>query len=379
MTADDWPFALADGDSLALLVAESASDPCRVAAPMELAKDIWFLNGHSVSFPQDWHGFLGSHIVDRIRGSSFCLAMLERHSDDVNGLAHRLDRLYFCVQIHGFPGLGEFWTIPLGFSQGGLEPRGLWSGRYLPLPDTEGFATTAETLKAAVAMLPNALLVFDTDGGWQRLRRGGHALSRAMREPWPDFRLHYYMQALEAVIKPGKGSATGSDFRRRAALFTARSPEATSAIEDMYELRCNAEHLHEWTAPRPPTKRRRSPWKIDVRNAQLRLWQAENLAFHVYRRILGRQTLLGHFHDDDAIERFWELAESAQREEWGDPLELGRFEWRSFSGQLGVRDYSPLASFPGGLAAGEVGDVPPWPHDSDGHAWRQAPLYGRRT
>jgi hypothetical protein len=213
-------------------------------------------------------------------------------------------------------------------------------------------------------MLPNAVAALDTRGEWSRIQRGKHALSRAIGEKWPDFRLHHYVQALEAVIMPRSGKLTGSDFRRRTALFTAASPEAEAAVEDIYELRCNTEHLHGWMAPRNHQGRR---WEIDEHQTQLRLWQAENLAFHVYRRILSRRHLLDLFHDDDAIEQFWALDEQIQRNEWGEPLDLARFVWKA-SGHLGVRDYSPLASFPGGVWSGERGDVPPWPRDAESRA-----------
>jgi len=183
-----------------------------------------------------------------------------------------------------------------------------------------------------------------------------------MSEPWPDFRLHQYVQALEAVILPGKGSKTGNDFRERARLFTVPSDEATSAIRDLYELRCNTEHLHGWTTPRYG-----GSWTTDERQAQRRLWQAENLTFHVYRRILSRRSLLDHFRDDETIKRFWELDEPTRKAEWGEPLDLTRFVWKA-SGHLGVHDYSPLASFPGGVWSGERGDVPPWPRDAESRA-----------
>jgi hypothetical protein len=361
--SSDWPFTLAECDSLALLAAESASYPCLVDAPVELSKDIWFLKNHTFDFPKNWREFMGSHQVDRMKESTFLLAVIGRQNDDVNGLARRVDRLYFCVQIHGFPGLGDFWIALATQTRDLLQPRGIWNGSHCHLPDVEGFATTGEALAAAARMLPGAVLAFDSAGVWQRLQRGKHSLSRAMSERHPDFRLHYYVQALEAVVKPGsKPGETGNDFRDRLATFCLTSPEAATAIKDIYELRCNTEHLHGWVTPRP--QRNGSVWGLDERQALLRLWQVENLAFHVYRRILSRRHLLEYFHDDEAICRFWASDEPTRKNVWGEPLDLARYVWKA-SGHLGVRDYSPLASFPGGVWSGERGDVRPWPRDSE--------------
>ena len=363
--AGEWPFSLAEGDGLALAAAESASHPCLAQGPLELNAGIWFLQRHSFRFPQHWRDYLGTHVADQIEQSRFCLALRQQSQPkDVSKLAHRLDRLYFCTQLHGLPGLGDFWIVPARCTGSQLEPHGLWSGNHKALPDIEGFATTLDTLTGAANMLPNAEVALDTPGVYGRVQRGKHALSRAMSEPWPDFRLHHYVQALEAVIMPGSGKRTGSDFRERTALFTAPSSEAESAIEDIYELRCNTEHLHGWMAPRDHKSRR---WEIDEHQAQLRLWQVENLAFHVYRRILSRRHVLDHFHDNEAIEQFWALDEQTRRNEWGEPLDLARFVWKA-SSHLGVRDYSPLASFPGGVRSGERGDVPPWPRDAESRA-----------
>lgn len=349
------PFRVGEGDDLVLLASKSADRSCLALSPVQLTEGLWFLGRPGeFRFPTHWRSYMGSMVADSIEASPFCLAAHGRHTDDPGGTIRKLETIYFCVQLHGLPGIGRYWIAPTRCVEGCLQPQELRDGAYLRLPDTEGFPITTEVLTSAAAMLQNALSVSGTEGRFERLRRGVSALSHGMKEKWPDRRLHYYVRALEAVAVP-RPNHTGSDFRKRAALFAASSEEATTTLKDMYELRCNVEHLHGWMSPR-------KKWEIDERGARLRLWQAENLAFHVYRRILHDSKLLAHFETDENCKRFWGKNETDRKEAWGEPLDLARYVWKT-QDRFGVRDYSPLATFPGGVPEGEKGDLPPWPEN----------------
>lgn len=87
-------------------------------------------------------------------------------------------------------------------------------------------------------------------GGWRldqhylRLRKGFNALLRGIKEGSDaDSRLHQFVRAVEAVVKPDIGRTT-SQFIHRRQFFAGRSEVDRVLLREIFEMRSASEHLN---------------------------------------------------------------------------------------------------------------------------------------
>ena len=135
-----------------------------------------------------------------------------------------------------------------------------------------------------------------------RFGRGCNALKTAFERHYASDRLHGFVRALEALIVPEIGR-TEKQFVSRCSLFAgpkSRESEIRSMLQEVYRMRCDIEHVHDWD-------RSLDAYPIPDRE-NIALWrtrQMEELASAAYRKILLDPTLQLNFRDDSTIENFW--------------------------------------------------------------------------
>jgi hypothetical protein len=150
-----------------------------------------------------------------------------------------------------------------------------------------------------------------------RLQRGFHAWIRAIQELYGDERLHQFVRALEAVVKPAEGSGR-RQFALRGQLFVGESALNETMLTEIFNMRGSTEHLN-------PLANALQAYPEENRQtiAQQRLCQTQLLASYIYEVVLGDAVLRALFTSDDRIAAFWKLSRAEQRTEWGG----GRLEW----------------------------------------------------
>jgi hypothetical protein len=176
-------------------------------------------------------------------------------------------------------------------------------------------------------------------GRWLRLQRGFHALCEALTVEGEESALHHFVQAIEALIKPGQYSNERL-FWQRCRAFIDNAEDYERTLKDVYWIRCNIEHMH---GPVAAYKDKRPA--IDEDAFKLRLWQTQNLALAAYRGLLSSPELLEAFTDDDSIDRFW-ADEAAVARGWPNRLPLSRIGWREVVEGvkvLGVEGWEPIS------------------------------------
>lgn len=138
-------------------------------------------------------------------------------------------------------------------------------------------------------------------------------------------RLHQFVRAIEALIKPEEGKTT-KQFAYRTQTFVRSGSTLAEDLKEIFKLRCAAVHLNEFEGVLdgyPACDRERI--------AALRVFQAESIAHTAYARILGKPDLLQNFIDDNSINAFWQGPDDrTRRQSWGEPLDLAAEETDHF-------------------------------------------------
>lgn len=132
-----------------------------------------------------------------------------------------------------------------------------------------------------------------------RLRKGFGAFILGLRGDQLYIRLHQFVRAVEAVLKPRRNNLK-NDFKQRSKVFAGDNVQSEEILDDLYELRSAAEHLN-------PMQDKLLRFDEGDRMNMLttRCYQAELLARFVYTRILSDPTLILSFESDSSVDNLW--------------------------------------------------------------------------
>ena len=175
-------------------------------------------------------------------------------------------------------------------------------------------------IKSAGVVAQGLSLVESQSGDFCRLKRGIHAWVRAVQERSCFDRLHEFVRATEALLKPKQGE-TRKQFIYRCKTLAGDDQQTGNLLGEIYDLRSAAEHLNDWgtvLASIPQTEREQ--------HVGQRAFQAEFLAGRPYIRLLSHTDLREHFRSDDKIERFWNLENTERQQCWGSPVNLAALQ-----------------------------------------------------
>jgi hypothetical protein len=169
------------------------------------------------------------------------------------------------------------------------------------------------------------------DGPYLRVRKGFNAWVNGLQQRSTTERLHQFVRAVEAVVKPKVGEF-GKKFTARNQYFAGKNQE--QLLGQLYEMRSFAEHLI------PVRLALTKDEGKDFENCiATRTYQAELLAGHVFRKILAEPEILRQFETDDTIDELWALGEKPRTlfELFGDPINLEDAAKRNFHSFLKLR------------------------------------------
>lgn len=286
---------------------EGCGSDCSVRSPLDLGDGCWFLPSNPMpedDFFQTWYGATAAGVL---RGAQFCLAVVGDLNSDARQLRRRALLLYDGVVIEAMPRLGEGWLLTL---DGRLHANS-WSQpsqRRAVFRHSASGVVDDSTLRAAKAVC-DGLEAVTSDS---RLSRGAYILERALIEGrYLQERLHEFVRALEALVKPERGR-TRRQFVDRCQTFAKRGRSAAATLGEIYDIRCKVEHVHDGlTAVEGVTER-----------LKLRAAQVEFLALSAYARVLTNAALRSHLETDAAIDAFWRLEDDRRRAIWGGAVDL---------------------------------------------------------
>jgi len=156
-----------------------------------------------------------------------------------------------------------------------------------------------------------------------RFGRGCNALKSAFECHYASERLHGFVRAIEALLIPEIGR-TEKQFISRCSLFAgpkSKEAEIRAALQEIYRMRCDIEHMHEWD-------RSLDAYSASDREnvAHWRTRQMEELASAAYRKIVSDTALQPHFYNDAATERFWKKPADEVRTAFGEICDISKLK-----------------------------------------------------
>jgi hypothetical protein len=280
-----------------------------------------------------WQGMLntierdmfGTFNHDKLTNSNFLIvatalsANPDQFSEENDGLICRTIQLFHAILMHMIPFHEDGIIISGTNLSGRLDPQSLqgiptycWFDENVAVDDPHDIDEAI--IRGAAAVAEGIYFIESQDGSFERIKRGIAAWVRAAKEQEYYNRLHEFVRAIEALIRPAKGK-TEKQFVERCKTLADDSSETIA--RELFVLRSAVEHLNEaeceLTNISPPKR------KSHVR---LRARQAEFLAGQSYIRLLSNRQLLEKFCSDETIDDFWKLPGSERQALWGSPVNI---------------------------------------------------------
>lgn len=182
---------------------------------------------------------------------------------------------------------------------------------------------------------------FAPDRPYRRLRKGFNLWHQGARETDLNERLHFFLRAVEAIIRPTiafkrKRRSKKPPWRQVTSTFTKRgerligkSTENVRLLRELYAIRSSIEHVQDIL----PKVRHIKPMD-GHKTYQFRALQCEILASAIYSRILTNPVLREQLRSEQGVEGFWNRSPKAFNDLWGDKLNLDKAAWEEFIKQI---------------------------------------------
>lgn len=285
----------------------------KLGGPVQIVPGIYASPEPPFFIDEWWQQQLGELQVKQILGQSLFLLALTDDSAYESLLSNRVQSHYLSLLLQG-----------VGYSNGGVILAGQNSSRgprvssigthenYQEPYKVISQAVEASHLAATPELADGIDLIFSDQSKYLRLRKGFNAFLDGIKHRELHTRLHAFVRAIEAVIRPRQGEGTRK-FTYRCQFFVGRKPQDVSLLNELYELRSAAEHLN------PMNEKLTEYPEHDRDNVKgLRTLQAELLASFIYRKLLTSNQLLSNFVNDQTIEAFWANDTSRLISAWGN-------------------------------------------------------------
>lgn len=316
-------LALNEGEKFAFLLLSNVYVDFPAGLPTRLSAGTWVFDRYPTSADSYWEKLLGTIRFQEIQEANLVLAQTrtaDPHLLTIDDYKLGQD----LADIHSFVQLGgvvehKAANLIVGSQSGGAALARQVSGieQYTPTRGYTRSPVTQSRLEQAANLASAYRALCVPPGSCVRFRRGLKVLLDGLRQENGQERLHQFVRALEALVLPEIAS-TRRQFVHRCQTFAVASADSHAALGQAFDLRSDAEHLHEWNrsiGALPPAE-----------GENIALWrtrQVERLACFAYSRILTEPNILEHFADDATLAAFWETHDDATRVRlWGGRLDL---------------------------------------------------------
>lgn len=284
--------------------------------PAQLGDGVYATTDMPFQIDEFWRENIGKIDSDHIADSSlFILAQSDDPNSTSKVLLDKVNTFHFALLLQG-----------VGYCQRGISLFGsnTVEGRHVTalgrIPDyyepnkVLSADVDRELLKLCGPLNQGLHAIYARQQGpdYLRLRKGFGTFLDAIKQGAVHERLHQFVRAIEAVIRPRQGDGT-RNFKFRCQFFAGRKPNDAELLEEIYELRCAVEHLN-------PMSDKLSAYPTDEHDniKRLRAYQAELLAGFIYRKILTDANILPTFRDEQTIADLWVKPANELINFWGD-------------------------------------------------------------
>jgi hypothetical protein len=293
-------------------------------APLDLGDGLWAVFGTPLELAPHWQEWLGSVKTENFTRAGITIVALHP-SDHPEVLDHEnksLTEQAFSV----FMGLlmCEIFRLGGGLILSGANNNGRTDVRSLADLESHFMPGGVSSVALSLATIRRASLIASglrhidfNRAVFDRLRRGVRAWRRGVQQVYGEDRLHQFVRAVEAVIKPEAGRSAKL-FTHRCQIFAGTSASERHLLSELYQMRSLAEHMN----PLESVLDTYSPPDHAALTLR-RTYQAQMLASDVFEKVLTKPKVLAIFDSDTHIDEFWTRRRTdEQQATWGPPIDL---------------------------------------------------------
>ena len=280
------------------------------------------LRGLPVGLEDHWQEWLGSLRAKDIQQSNFVLCtttpsrtpeVLDQENID---LTQRLYYVMYGLLLQGVPQYDKGYTLTGANVGGEIQIRQYGElNKYLPSYEMPVFLVGVAETNRALSIGNKLQPIYQAGDDWLRLRTGLSVLFQGSEERDSGDRLHQFVRALEALIKPDVGTSR-TQFAHRAQTFAIANPEAQETLLQIFDIRSKVEHMH---SPLDALNGSRDE-RITLGSRRTR--QVDVLSRFALTHVLESEVLLEVFRTDTSIEGFWHILDHDRLQVWGERLNL---------------------------------------------------------
>ena len=232
--------------------------------PIQLANDLSVYVRPRFSLDTQWlgmlcaidHETLGSLDHEKLTNSNFLILATaptttpNHGNDDNERLIERTLHLFHGILMHGVPHhedglLLSGANVDDRVQVQTLQPLPTYYSWRNHLLENGPYDLDEKIIKSAGVVAQGLSLVESQSGDFCRLKRGIHAWVRAVQERSYFDRLHEFVRATEALLKPKQGE-TRKHFIYRCKTLAGDDQQTGNLLGEIYDLRSAAEHLNDW-------------------------------------------------------------------------------------------------------------------------------------
>ena len=289
---------------------------------LRLAGGTWALRGLPVGLEAHWREWLGSVRTNEIQQSNFFLCKSAASpnpgvlDDENQELTRHLYYVMFGLLLQGVPQYDNGYTLT-GANVGEEIQVNQYGelNEYLPSYGMPEFHVGVSELNRAFSFANKLHGIYGADADWLRLRTGLNVLFKGSEEKrWGD-RLHQFVRALEALIKPEEAK-TRRQFAHRGQTFAIANLETRDTLLQIFNIRSKVEHIHSPLDALDGTEHERNT--LGVRRTR----QVDVLSRFALAHVLESEVLLETFRADTSIDDFWRRPDDERVRAWGERLNL---------------------------------------------------------
>lgn len=291
-------------------------------AELKLDEGAWALRTLPVDIEAHWKEWLGSLRIEELKESNIVLCATSPSpnpqvlDDENKELTQHLYYITFGLLLQQVPEYDKGYTLSGANVGGEVQIRQYGElNEYSPSYGMPVFHVGVAELIRALSLANQLDRIYRAGGDWLRLREGLRILFQGSEEKsWGD-RLHQFVRALEALIKPEVG-ASRTQFAHRAQTFAIANPEARDTLLQIFDIRSKVEHVHSPLDALDGTEEERN--RLGVRRTR----QVDFLSRFALTHVLESEVLLDVFRTDESIEEFWRRLDHERVQAWGERMNL---------------------------------------------------------
>jgi len=299
-----------------------------VPEELQLGPRLWAVRKLDLDVARHWEEWLGSIRLDALRDANVVLytTMPSSQPKMLDGENHQLvetlNYFLYGILLQGVPAYEH------GFSLTGADVAGEINVRqfsdlnnYRPSFGMPSFRLGVDELQRAASLIDRLRSVNTGGADWGRLRRGLKVLFDGTLMPNKDGdRLHQFVRAVEALVKPEPGKTRNQFAHRISQTFTLANDETHAILLQLFDLRSSVEHMH---------------WVIDALEGEeaARIASVNRGTRHIdvlaraaLLRIMQSDALMDAFRSDATIDAFWRMGDDQRVGLWGQRLDIRAVE-----------------------------------------------------